>query len=371
METHIGLDGVSIPVYEWSEAGPYWIHPPLVINTQASSSTDVKLKKEKDGKDYTVTAEMGKAGAYPLPPTTSSIMTKTHCGSRCVFCPPSRYLETSTSFLKECLSGARRVAVVPRQSDIAANSNTTASTAKGKKIEGNKKPQYEKKFVTYHPSVVEKAVHLIRNPFDNLVSRFHHEQKEHKKLVKKMIDSGRRDKQGLSAAQWSERYTNDVTGFKQWCSDEDKLFTAEERATDWTQFNYPKDITRYFEGVSCHAEFFRYVSWHILSIKSIALLDIPVLNVYYEDYSTDLNGSTDKMLRFLHLDRSKSKLPYFDSNKDYSEYFTQEERASASDLMRRLVNARDSTGKGIELLERYWVHEFDVDELRSETKDIV
>ena len=186
-----------------------------------------------------------------------------------------------------------------------------------------------------------------------------------------MIDSGRRDKQGLSAAQWSERYTNDVTGFKQWCSDEDKLFTAEERATDWTQFNYPKDITRYFEGVSCHAEFFRYVSWHILSIKSIALLDIPVLNVYYEDYSTDLKGSTDKMLRFLHLDRSKSKLPYFDSNKDYSEYFTQEERASASDLMRRLVNARDSTGKGIELLERYWVHEFDVDELRSETKDIV
>ena len=69
MDTHIGLDGTSIPVYEWSEAGPYWIHPPLV-NTQASSSTNAKLKKAKDGKDYTVTAKMGKAGAYPLPPST-------------------------------------------------------------------------------------------------------------------------------------------------------------------------------------------------------------------------------------------------------------------------------------------------------------
>lgn len=103
-------------------------------------------------------------------------------------------------------------------------------------------------------------------------------------------------------------------------------------------------------------EFFRYVAWHILTIKSVTLLDIPVLPVYYEDYKTDLKGSTEEILDFLKLDFAKGQnLPYFNSNKDYSEYFTHEERVRASELMRRLVNARDSDGVGVKLLKRYWV----------------
>ena len=115
------------------------------------------------------------------------------------------------------------------------------------------------------------------------------------------------------------------------------------------------------------AEFVRYVAWHILTIQSINLLDIPVLHVHYEDYSTNLEKSTDTMLDFLNLER-KGKLPYFDSNKNYSQYFTNEERASASDLMKRLVNAKDDSGLGIKLLERYWVsHDFE--KLRDQTLD--
>ena len=109
-------------------------------------------------------------------------------------------------------------------------------------------------------------------------------------------------------------------------------------------------------------EFFRYVAWHILTIKSVTLLDIPVLPVYYEDYKTDLKGSTEEILDFLKLDFAKGQnLPYFNSNKDYSEYFTHEERVRASELMRRLVNARDSDGVGVKLLKRYWVDDDIVD----------
>jgi len=109
---------------------------------------------------------------------------------------------------------------------------------------------------------------------------------------------------------------------------------------------------------SLFTEFVRYVAWHILTIQSNNLLDIPVLHVHYEDYSTNLKKSTDTMLNFLNLER-KGKLPYFDSNKNYSQYFTNEERASASDLMKRLVNAKDDSGLGIKLLQRYFVeHDF-------------
>jgi len=228
MESHIGkTTGNSVPVYNWSKDGPYWIHPPDMVDT-ATTSADVKEEEEKKN-DYTVTSKVSKAGVYSLPPSTASILTKTHCGSRCVFCPPQRYIESDISFLIECLSGAKRV-------------------TEGKSY-NTKKAKYKKEYVSYHPSVVEKAIHLIRNPFDNLISRFHHEQKEHKKRV----TSGQKDKQGLTASAWVERYSNDVPGFKKWCMDEDRLFHEAEKQMDWNKFDYPEDITKSFVGVSCHA----------------------------------------------------------------------------------------------------------------------
>ena len=228
MESHIGMTtGNSVPVYNWSKDGPYWIHPPDMVDT-ATTSNDIEKEEEKY--DNTVTSKVSKAGVYSLPPSTASILTKTHCGSRCVFCPPQRYIESDISFLVECLSGARRV------TEVKSSNN-------------NKKAKYKKEYVSYHPSVVEKAIHLIRNPFDNLISRFHHEQKEHKKKV----TSGQKDKQGLTASAWVERYSNDVPGFKKWCMDEDRLFHEAEKQMDWNKFDYPEDIAKSFLGVSCHA----------------------------------------------------------------------------------------------------------------------
>ena len=343
MESNLGLDGKSVPVYDWSVEGPYWLHPPQQIEKENNDDATTKKKYEKD--DYQSGTKLGKSGEYSTPHASSSIMTKTHCGSRCAFCPPQKYLETPTSFLRQCLSGSRKVP--------AADDN---KQQKGKKKQ--QQQQYKKLYSTYyHPSIVERAVHLIRNPFDNLVSRFHHEQKEHKKK---------------DSTKWLNRYSNDVTGFKKWCADEDKLYAKDEQLqqqhTIWKDYGYDKnDITNYFEGVSCHGELFRYVQWHILALQSIEMLEIPVLYVYYEDYSRDLKASTEEMLEFLHLD-GKGDLPKFDSNKDYSDYFTREERAAASDFMRRVAAARGSE-RGKKLLERYWVT-LDFDKLKKETKSI-
>lgn len=317
MECNPGEDGKSVPVHEWSTRGPYWLHPPADEIT--------KTDRESGNRKQIISSsgtETGKSGSYNIPPSGASILTKTHCGSRCTFCPPARYLETWQSFLINCLSGSRSVPINEKHS-IDAKSLKNANAG------------YQKEYVTYHPSLVEKAVHLIRNPFDNLVSRFHHEQKEHKK---------RHD------TKWTGRYSNDAHGFRKWCADEDMMFRSKENKIDWTSMGYnSKQMEMHFEGVACHAEFFRYVQWHNYAIESVQKLEIPVMYVHYEDYTTNLAGETERMLDFLNMTRV-GKLPSFDSNKDYSAYFTAEERAVASELMR--VVASDD---GRKLMERYWV----------------
>ncbi len=103
--------------------------------------------------------------------------------------------------------------------------------------------------------------------------------------------------------------------------------------------------------MSFHGELLRYAQWHVLAIRAAEVLDVPVLRVHYEDYSKDLRGATGRFLGFLMLDdQSGGAMPRFDADKDYLEYFTREERAAASDLLRMAAGER-----GRALLEQYWV----------------
>ena len=95
----------SVPVYPNTTHGPFWIDP-------------------KQGFDY----------QHP----TNYILTKTHCGSRCEVCPPSQWIENTHSFKVACLSGSGV-------------------------FETHQTPLH----VRYDETLVKKAVHLIRNPFDN------------------------------------------------------------------------------------------------------------------------------------------------------------------------------------------------------------
>jgi hypothetical protein len=374
METNPGASAMSIPIYNWSEFGPYWIHPPGGSGSLLSSSSSslnngttstTTLSVDNRCKNKTLCLTQKKHGdssrQYDIPPVTASIITKTHCGTRCVFCPPQEYLETEYTFLGSCLSGSRKVPARIKHGVNVNRDEVKMAFQNGTLLQylsqvPTSLVQYKRQHVMYHPRVIEKAIHLIRNPFDNLVSRFHHEQKENPKRGKD---------------RWVNRYSNDVRGFKRWCSDEDTISerTDDERNTNWTRYGYPANIASYFRGVSCHAEFFRYVHWHLMSIRVVEMLDIPVLYVHYEDYKLyTVSNVTDRMLDS--LDRVGMKLPTFHTNKDYTEYFTNEERASASDLMRRLVTSKGNDGdRGRMLLERYWV-DLDVEKLSAQTGSI-
>mmetsp|Transcript_33505 Transcript_33505/g.70445 ORF Transcript_33505/g.70445 Transcript_33505/m.70445 type:complete len:93 (+) Transcript_33505:1672-1950(+) len=92
MESHLGMGGKNV-VYELSMEGPYWLHSRKQrMDKVSNNEKELKL----DG--YVSGTTLGKSGTDDLPQLSSSILTKTHCGSRCVFCAPNKYLESPASF---------------------------------------------------------------------------------------------------------------------------------------------------------------------------------------------------------------------------------------------------------------------------------
>ncbi len=142
------------------------------------------------------------------------ILTKTHCGGYCMNCSPEQYTETTYSFRHKCLSTTHR-------------HNHSIHEA------------------YYSPRLITKAVHLVRDPFDNVVARFHLEQ-------------------GKRTNYSSVSYSNDREGFRQFCWHLKKQYRREERDAEIYNRYHP-DLFNLTKDVPCRADFFRYVEWHNLA----------------------------------------------------------------------------------------------------------
>lgn len=348
------IEHKSVPVYKYSTDGPYWLHPPIesIDDIGTTGKTDSVEKKET------------KQNVLPVPPSSASILTKTHCGIRCTHCPPYMYMENEETFYQRCLSGSRKVP------------DNNKKNKSGEMLSR----KYKKEYVTYSPNLINSTIHLIRNPFDNAISRFHHELKEHAKNPSKY-------------QYWIDRYPRNKDGFRKWCNDEYTMYGRDEEEFNWAKYfgkeddEQEKNIIDYFEGVSCHAEMVRYALWHKLALRTVDRLGVPVLYVYYEDYAVDLEGEANKLLKFLNLPRRRKggsddanvvgvdggegndeyvDLPEFRQS-DYSDYFTLEERAAISDLIRQVLK---NDTKGINLLDRYFTG-WDFGKLVNQTQDII
>ncbi len=145
----------------------------------------------------------------PLP--DNYILTKTHCGSRCVDCGPSKFLETKESFMDMCGKGAH----------VSSNNLT-------------------KVHVKYDPALAQRAIHLVRNPFNNIVSNFHLE---------------RHNKARKGSYYWLEKYPSTSDGFRKWCRHIDKKYTREEANIRLI----PDSVTNLFDGIPCHNAFYTFV----------------------------------------------------------------------------------------------------------------
>lgn len=258
-EENCGEDGTSVPVYKDLPEGPFW------SNIQSKS-----LSK----------------------PTRGLVLTKTHCGGRCNRCGPNSYVESSHAFSHRCFEGDR----------ITKDANKQLVKVHG----------------SYNKDILAKAVRLIRDPFDNVVSRFH---LSHKEMVKK------------NETDWLEKYPRTRERFRSFCKDQSMRYRQDEQKSKF--YSYVFDDAK---DVPCHADFFRFVQWHNLAFITTDELGIPTMIIHYENYSTNFNQTKDMLLDFLDQE-DKYEPPPFVLGKTY-DYFEEEEKIAVARMFNKLAHEK-------------------------------
>jgi hypothetical protein len=122
-------------------------------------------------------------------------------------------------------------------------------------------------------ALVKKAVHLFRNPFDNLVSR------KHLGVQIRQRDMGRWNGDEDVIA------TDTPEGLLAWCQFVDS--SVVNRVVGWSATS--AEFRSLFRSIPCAAEIYRYVQWHNRAIEATQALQLPVHYMYYEDYSNAYN----------------------------------------------------------------------------------
>lgn len=224
------------------------------------------------------------------------VLTKTHCGGFCFECGAKDYIENDRSFLFKCASGVW----------IGTDQET------GKEIAKN---------VAYSPSKIRKIIHLIRDPFDNLVART------------RFIHYYRKDE------EWSARYPKTRMGFRQYCQDyQGAEYFEEERKNRFLE----KTILDLAEQIPCGIDFYRYVQWHNYVFQLSHALqsnDVPILVIRYEQYTTEYNKTVGRIKDFLETPDFKKpvRMPVFYTGHSYHSYFTRAEMRAAIALMQEVA----------------------------------
>jgi len=285
-----------------------------LIQDYTNTTTATNYGHEQSTKDASIpvfpNSIEGPFFRYPfwtLPPTF--ILTKTHCGGECDICqtPGSKeYNDTIDAFEVACCSGKRIF-------------NST-------KIR-----------TSYSPDIPKRAVHLIRNPFDNIVARLHLKERRWARF------EGKNEKR-----KYEERldlYNNTKAGFRAYCKFRDERSLKQEihrRFLNDTLLGLIKEVP-------CYAEFITYTKWHNHAIQLVEKKRIPVLTLFYEDYATDWDETVNQLLRFLSLSSSKGgKATEFILGKQYDEFYIEKEKLAAIKLLQTLASQAL-----LDLLQRY------------------
>ena len=249
---------------------------------------------------------------------TRYIPTKTHCGGYTTNSGPDKYIHTARSFMMQCLTGNRLTPEFDEDGNVIS--------ARGKALY-----QVEKHHTHYDPSLVQRAVHVVRDPFDNIVSRFHLEQNVHKKK---------------NDEEWLTKYPSTPQGFQDWCKAMDDKVHEEEKESRFLD----DVLLKAFEGVPCHSEFYRYTQWHSLALAATNKMKIPALILHYERFEDDFDNMYEELFSFLELPRD-GQMTEFVTGKKYQDYFDTTQRRRAMALVEEL-----SDSEVWHILQRYDVY---------------
>jgi hypothetical protein len=225
---------------------------------------------------------------------TSYVLTKIHCGGECMVCGPDGYIETLQSF--KCLFSHSHSydEVVPLKKDS---------------------PLKEYFEFTYSEDMVKRAVHIIRDPFDNIVSRFHWHNRHSKD------------------EKWTQNYPSNSTGFRNWCQHIDSANRPQEETSRF----FSKEMRTLFKQIPCHGDFYKYIQWHNLAAETRNNMDLPTLVVHYENYAKNLKQTLNELMGFLQLEVVGDVPELFVPGRIYREYFSKEERIAVLRMMKLIA----------------------------------
>ena len=319
----------------------------------------------------------------PLP--HSFVLTKTHCGGRCVKCPASEYLENTTAFLQACKRTSFQTMTLPPPPPSLSFDNDNHQQE-----QDGRHDNIEFREGIMDEGRVTRAVHLIRNPLDNIVSRFHLKARHrNKKNLKKQQQ--RQQEQGISKKNNKHNDTGllllpmNATGFRIYCQQLDDMFPLHDEevhfiwnvlfrhhTNDWpaaaSASKYrptnQKEFTNWLQQIPCRSEFVKYAQWHNHILHTVlpvlgptdSSTTVPVLTIYYEEYgSNNLPHMTRELLTFLELpfviQKDSDLLPFHNSN--YQDHYELYEKKAIARLL-RAVSTPD-TWRKIRHYVREWL----------------
>lgn len=205
---------------------------------------------------------------------------------------------------------------------------------------------------------VKKTVHLIRNPFDNIVSRYFHQIRVGKISSSKYVDETNIVEGGDVVTKATE-LLYDREAFRSYCFEQNEQNVNDN---DTLQHFVSDHVFEMMQDVPCRVEFFKYVMWHNLAFDVTSNTsdsndsdslpsDVETLVVHYDDYSSEKFESTvSRVVGFLGMKvdeaASSSSLAAsssFASGKAYSHYFTNEEMKAVESAFVLLSNDRTRT----------------------------
>jgi hypothetical protein len=302
------------------------------------------------------------------------VITKTHCGGYCFNCGPKEYAYgykkndndvTASISTNETAPIASQLVIPqlpPPLSFLQDCASGHAVDHDGDLID-----------VSYPPERVSRVLHLIRNPFHNVIARYHLERKHH------------RDANTTKDQQWLIEHPDNGTGMSLFCQELDTIQRRGDEESDFFLSDYflkkdaeEDDIKVSFKrrndgdhhdattpgspsstsisdwkniinNVPCRGDFFRYVQWHNLLHESLDYLPykLPVLTVYYEDYQQpQFMDTAHSILEFLELEavpgdkRGNIKWAKFESRTDYDDFFTHEQKGSIELFLNEISSYR-------------------------------
>ena len=170
----------------------------------------------------------------------------------------------------------------------------------------------------YDPSYVRAAVHLVRDPFDNIVSRFHHERKG-----ANFTDADR------------TLYPKSRDGFRAFCVDK---VDEQEPLTQDLFTNASQELWEAVQHIPCHVDFVRYILWHNHAFQGIQEYGWESMILHYEKYGLHWNRTVTELLDFLQLPAAGDTEPeQFRAGKMYRRYYTKAEVATIEALAKSIA----------------------------------